>query len=99
MAYLGTAKSLFSSLMYYAHLRFPCLFYTHLVLFPCLFCICGIRMFLYYLSLIIQLYTYQNNAERLRKESEYGENEMQYHMFFFFFAYVLRAVMGGLYIV
>jgi len=60
------------------------------------------RMFLYYLSLIskntnliILLYTYQNNAERLRKESEYGDNEMQYRMFFFFFAYVLRAVMGG----
>jgi hypothetical protein len=47
----------------------------------------------------MQLYTYQNNAERLRKESEYGENEMQYRMFFFFFAYVLRAIMGGLYIV
>ena len=46
----------------------------------------------------MQLYTYQNNAERLRKESEYGENEMQYRMFFFFFAYVLRAIMGGLYI-
>ena len=99
MAYSGTAKNLFSSLMYYAHLRFSCLFYTLLVLFPCLFCICAIRMLLYYLSLIInylsviindqtqiilyhaqiiQLYTYQNNAERLRKESEYGDNEMQY---------------------
>jgi len=33
----------------------------------------------------------------LRKESEYGENEMQYRMFFFFYAYVLRVVMGGLY--
>ena len=102
MVYSRTAKNLFSSLMYYAHLRFPCLFYTHLVLFPCLFCICGMRMFLYYLSLIInylsviinyqtqiilyhaqimKLYTYQNNAERLRKESEYGENEMQYVCF------------------
>ena len=102
MAYLGTAKSLLSSLMYCAHLRFPCLFYTLLVLFPYLFCICGMRMFLYYLSLIkyylsviinyqtqiilyqtqiIQLYTYQNNAERFRKESEYGENEMQYVCF------------------
>ena len=102
MVYSRTAKNLFSSLMYYAHLRFPCLFYTHLVLFPYLFCICGMRMFLYYLSLIInylsmiinyqtqiilyhaqimQLYTYQNNAERLRKESECGENEMQYVCF------------------
>ena len=102
MAYSGTAKNLFSSLIYYAHLRFPCLFYTHLVLFPCLFCICGMRMFLYYLSLIINylsviinyqtqiilyhaqiilLYTYQNNAERLRKESEYGDNEVQYVCF------------------
>ena len=99
MAYSRTAKNLFSNLISYAHLRFPCLFYTHLVLFPCLFCICGMRMFSYYLSLIInyhaqiinyqtqiilyhaqiiQLYTYQNNAERLRKESEYGDNEMQY---------------------
>ena len=109
MAYSGTAKNLFSSLISYAHLRFPCLFYTHLVLFPCLFCICAIRMLLYYLSLIInylsviinyqtqiilyhaqiilyhaqiiRLYTYQNNAERLRKESEYGDNEVQYVCF------------------
>ena len=104
MAYSGTAKNLFSSLIYYAHLRFPCLFYTYLVLFPCLFCICGIRMFSYYLSLIInylsviinyqtqiilyhaqiiQLYTYQNNAERLRKESKCRDNEMQYVCFSF----------------
>lgn len=34
-----------------------------------------------YHAQIIQLYTYQNNAERLRKESEYGENEMQYVCF------------------
>ena len=81
MAYSGTAKNLFSSLIYCAHLRFPCLFYMHLVLFPCLFCICAIRMLLYYLSLIIRLYTYQNNAERLGKESEYGDNEMQYVCF------------------
>ena len=102
MVYSRTAKNLFSSLISYTHLRFLCLFYTHLVLFPCLFCICGIRMFSYYLSLIInylsviinyqtqiilyhaqiiRLYTYQNNAEHLRKESEYGENEMQYVCF------------------
>ena len=97
MAYSGTAKNLFSSLISYAHLRFSCLFYTHLVLFPCLFCIRAIRMLLYYLSVIINyqtqiilyhaqiigLYTYQNNAECLRKESKCRDNEMQYVCFSF----------------